>query len=175
MSVQLPPPTHRKRTLPQGELEAAATLKLGADQHTHTLSLSEARLVIHKVLENKRRGGHSYEQPEYVTYSPPPTLLGPRESELINCLKYRNLTKTLDYLDVFARFKDEENIKAVERLLNSHTELEMFERSQLGEWLTMDLGLLGLPGSGRCCGRPEMNRVCLLESSTDNVSRQFVL
>lgn len=45
----------------------------------------------------------------------------------------RNLTKTLDYLEVFARFKDEENIKAVERLLNSHTELESFERSQLGE------------------------------------------
>jgi hypothetical protein len=44
----------------------------------------------------------------------------------------RNLTKTLDYLEVFSRFKDEENIKAVERLLNSHTELEMFERSQLG-------------------------------------------
>lgn len=44
----------------------------------------------------------------------------------------RNLTKTMDYLEVFARFKDEENIKAVERLLNSHTELEMFERSQLG-------------------------------------------
>ena len=40
----------------------------------------------------------------------------------------------MDYLDVFARFKDEENIKAVERLLNSHTELEMFERSQLGEF-----------------------------------------
>ena len=56
----------------------------------------------------------------------------------IECLPvlffYRNLTKTLDYLDVFARFKDEENIKAVERLLNSHTELEMFERSQLGEF-----------------------------------------
>jgi DNA-directed RNA polymerase II subunit RPB4 len=45
---------------------------------------------------------------------------------------FRNLTKTLDYLEVFSRFKDEENIKAVERLLNSHTELEMFERSQLG-------------------------------------------
>ncbi|KAJ5336863.1 uncharacterized protein N7506_004885 [Penicillium brevicompactum] len=102
-----PPPTHRKRALPQGELEAASTLKLGADQHTHTLSLSEARLVIHKVLENKRRGGNKYEEPE-------------------------NLNKTLYYLDVFARFKDEENIKAVERLLNSHTELEMFERSQLG-------------------------------------------
>lgn len=107
MSVQLPPPTHRKRALPQGELEAASTLRLGADQNTHTLSLSEARLVINKVLENKRRGGKKYEEPE-------------------------NLTKTLDYLEVFARFKDEENIKAVERLLNSHTELEMFERSQLG-------------------------------------------
>lgn len=51
-----------------------------------------------------------------------------------NVFFYRNLTKTLDYLDVFARFKDEENIKAVERLLNSHTELEMFERSQLGKF-----------------------------------------
>ena len=67
MSVQLPPATHRKRALPQGELEAASQLKLGADQHTHTLSLSEARLVIHKVLENKRRGGGKYEEPEYVT------------------------------------------------------------------------------------------------------------
>ncbi|KAJ5396531.1 RNA polymerase II Rpb4 core [Penicillium cosmopolitanum] len=105
--IVLPPPTNRKRALPQGELEAASTLKLGADQNTHTLSLSEARLVIHKVLENKRRGGNKYEEPE-------------------------TLDKTLVYLDVFARFKDEENIKAVERLLNSHTELEMFERSQLG-------------------------------------------
>lgn len=55
----------------------------------------------------------------------------------------RNLTKTLDYLEVFARFKDEENIKAVERLLNSHTELESFERSQLGE-LTPRLGMEGV-------------------------------
>ncbi|KAJ6116462.1 hypothetical protein N7512_006187 [Penicillium capsulatum] len=107
MSVQLPPATHRKRAQPQGELEAASTLKLGADQNTHTLSLSEARLVIHKVLENKQRGGKRYEEPE-------------------------NLSKTLLQLQMFARYKDEENIKAVERLLNSHTELEMFERSQLG-------------------------------------------
>ena len=51
---------------------------------------------------------------------------------LMDSFQARNLSKTLDYLEVFARFKDEENIKAVERLLNSHTELEMFERSQLG-------------------------------------------
>ncbi|KAI5294800.1 hypothetical protein KEM52_003158 [Ascosphaera acerosa] len=42
------------------------------------------------------------------------------------------LTKTLDYLEIFARFKDAENIEAVERLLTAHTELELFERSQLG-------------------------------------------
>lgn len=62
--MQLPPPTHRKRVVPQGELEAASQLKLGADQNTHTLSLSEARLVINKVLENKRRSGKKYEEPE---------------------------------------------------------------------------------------------------------------
>lgn len=68
MSIQLPPATYRKRALPQGELEAASSLKLGADQHTHTLSLSEARLVIQKVLENKQRGGNKYEAPEYVAF-----------------------------------------------------------------------------------------------------------
>lgn len=45
---------------------------------------------------------------------------------------YRTLIKTQDYLDVFARFKQKENIEAVERMLTSKTELELFERSQLG-------------------------------------------
>lgn len=66
MSVQLPPPTHRQRAPPQGELEAASTLRLGADHNAHTLTLSEARLIINKVLENKRGGGKKYEEPEYV-------------------------------------------------------------------------------------------------------------
>ena len=44
----------------------------------------------------------------------------------------RTLIKTQDYLDVFARFKVKENIEAVERMLTSHTEMELFERSQLG-------------------------------------------
>ncbi|EED12287.1 polymerase (RNA) II (DNA directed) polypeptide D [Talaromyces stipitatus ATCC 10500] len=131
--IKLPPATHRKRVVPQSDLEAASTLKLGEDQNTHTLSLSEARLVINKVLENKRRGGKKYDEPEYVS----PLFTGGfccwGDDGLANVWDDgRNLTKTLDYLEVFARFKDEENIKAVERLLNSHTELEMFERSQLG-------------------------------------------
>lgn len=47
----------------------------------------------------------------------------------------RTLIKTQDYLDVFARFKQKENIEAVERMLATHDELEYFERSQLGNLL----------------------------------------
>ena len=42
------------------------------------------------------------------------------------------LQKTQEYLDVFARFKQKENIEAVEQLLASRTDLDLFERSQLG-------------------------------------------
>ncbi|KAL1955734.1 hypothetical protein VTO42DRAFT_8132 [Malbranchea cinnamomea] len=100
-------PTHRKRELPQTELEATSQLKLGEFQNVPTLSLSEARLVINKVLDLRRKGDNKFEERE-------------------------TLVKTLDYLEVFARFKEKENIEAVERLLSQHTELEMFERSQLG-------------------------------------------
>jgi len=40
--------------------------------------------------------------------------------------------KTTDYLDHFARFKQKENVEAVERLLSAHKELAKFERAQLG-------------------------------------------
>ncbi|KAK2741748.1 RNA polymerase B [Myotisia sp. PD_48] len=106
-SIQLPDPTHRKRELPQNELEATSHLKLGEFQNVPTLSLSEARLVINKVLDLRRKGDNKFEERE-------------------------TLLKTQDYLEVFARFKEKENIEAVERLLSAHTELEFFERSQLG-------------------------------------------
>ncbi|KAK2882540.1 hypothetical protein FQN49_000267 [Arthroderma sp. PD_2] len=106
-STPLHEPTHRKRELPQSELEATSQLKLGEFQHVPTLSLSEARLVINKVLDLRRKGENKFEERE-------------------------TLIKTQDYLEVFARFKEKENIEAVERLLSAHTELEFFERSQLG-------------------------------------------
>ncbi|EEQ85329.1 hypothetical protein RJZ56_006140 [Blastomyces dermatitidis] len=106
-STSLPDPTHRKRELPQNELEATSQLKLGEFQNVPTLSLSEARLVINKVLDLRRKGDHKFEERE-------------------------TLVKTQDYLELFARFKEKENIEAVERLLSAHTELEFFERSQLG-------------------------------------------
>ena len=49
----------------------------------------------------------------------------------------RTLIKTTDYLDVFARFKQKENIEAVERTLATRTELELFERAQLGMYACM--------------------------------------
>lgn len=50
----------------------------------------------------------------------------------MDCAACRIYLKTQDYLDVFARFKQKENIEAVERMLAAKTELELFERSQLG-------------------------------------------
>ncbi|KZZ88840.1 polymerase II polypeptide D [Ascosphaera apis ARSEF 7405] len=108
----LPKPTHRPREEPKAELEATTELKLGEFQDVPTLSLSEARLVINKVLDIRRNAEGEGGRP--VTEEP------------------EALTKTLDYLEIFARFKDTENIEEVEKLLSAHTELELFERSQLG-------------------------------------------
>jgi DNA-directed RNA polymerase II subunit RPB4 len=47
------------------------------------------------------------------------------------------LTKTVDYLDAFSRFKKKENVEAVERLLSAHKEFHKFERAQLGTWLVL--------------------------------------
>lgn len=68
-STPLPDPTHRKRELPQNELEATSQLKLGEFQTVPTLSLSEARLVINKVLDLRRKGDHKFEEREYVLLS----------------------------------------------------------------------------------------------------------
>lgn len=103
-----PPPTSRTRERPGGEEDAGASLRLGEFQHTPTLTLSEARLLINAVMDHRK------------------------QQRQIN--ETETLIKTQDYLEVFARFKQKENIEAVERMLASRTELELFERSQLGEF-----------------------------------------
>ncbi|KAI9798947.1 MAG: RNA polymerase B [Piccolia ochrophora] len=102
-------PTSRTREQPLGAEEATSEVKLGEFQHVPSLTLSEARLVINVVMDNRRQkqGGEI------------------EETEM--------LKKTQDYLNVFARFKQKENIEAVERLLAAHVNLEPFERSQLAE------------------------------------------
>lgn len=100
----------RPRTKPLGDEEASAVLNLGEFNNVPSLSLSEARLLINTVMDHRRKG----------------TARVVQETE--------TLVKTMDYLDMFARFKQNENITAVERLLAGRAELEPFERSQLGGW-----------------------------------------
>jgi len=82
-------------------------LKLGEFQGVETLSLSEAWLVINALVAKRRNDRKNVNETEI-------------------------LTKTVDYLDAFARFKQKENVEAVERLLGAHTELTKFERAALG-------------------------------------------
>ncbi|KAL6720772.1 hypothetical protein ACLMJK_002697 [Lecanora helva] len=99
-------PVSRSRDKTAGDEEATTDLKLGEFQNVPTLTLSEARLLINAVMDHRKQQ-RTVEETE-------------------------TLIKTQDYLDVFARFKQKENIEAVERMLTAHTELELFERSQLG-------------------------------------------
>jgi DNA-directed RNA polymerase II subunit RPB4 len=101
-------PTSRTRERLTGDEEASSVLTLGEFQGVPSLSLSEARILIGAVLDHRRLNNRDVQETE-------------------------TLVKTQDYLDVFARFKQKENIEAVERLLLGRPELESFERSQLGE------------------------------------------
>ncbi|KAI9822080.1 MAG: RNA polymerase B [Phylliscum demangeonii] len=101
-------PMARVREQPMGEEEADTEIHLGDFQHVPALTLSEARLVINVV----QRG---------------------RESKNLRPVKDSEaLKKTVEYLEVFSRMKQKENIEATERLLSSQEELEPYERSQLG-------------------------------------------
>lgn len=44
------------------------------------------------------------------------------------------LSKTIDYLDAFSRFKNRENVEAVERLLSAYPQFHKFEVAQLGTY-----------------------------------------
>ncbi|MCJ1249188.1 RNA polymerase B [Trapelia coarctata] len=121
-------PTSRARELPGGNEEAATDLKLGEFQHVPSLTMSEARLLINAVIENRKKA-RTVDETE-------------------------TLIRTRDYLEVFARFKQKENIEAVERMLTAHPELELFERSQLGSL---------------CCGSAEEAKT-LIPSLTNKIS-----
>lgn len=100
-------PTSRPRPPPRGDEQAGVELKLGEFENVDTLTLSEASLVINALVSKRRNDRKGFQ-----------------ESEI--------LTKTVDYLDAFARFKQKENVEAVERLLSSHKRLSKFERAQIG-------------------------------------------
>ncbi|KAI0012922.1 RNA polymerase Rpb4 [Xylariaceae sp. FL0662B] len=101
------PPASRAKTAPAGNEEATTVISLGEFQDVDTLTLSEAALVINALVSKRRNDRKNVNDTEM-------------------------LTKTIDYLDTFARFKKKENVEAVERLLSAHKEFHKFERAQLG-------------------------------------------
>ncbi|KAF2460139.1 hypothetical protein BDY21DRAFT_281199 [Lineolata rhizophorae] len=109
MESHAAPSTARGAQKP-GDEEAGADLRLGEFHGVPTLSLSEARLLITAVMDHRRADAKK----------------GAKVQET------ETLIKIQDYLDVFARFKQKENIEAVERLLATTGSLDPFERSQLG-------------------------------------------
>lgn len=111
MSDQAHAPTARSKPPPPGEEEAGAVLKLGEFDDVDTLTLSEASLVINALISKRRKDRKDR-----------------NDTEALN--------KTLDYLDAFARFKQKENVEAVERLLSAHKELTKYERAQIGRFIS---------------------------------------
>ncbi|KAK4128311.1 hypothetical protein N657DRAFT_638763 [Parathielavia appendiculata] len=107
MSDQNHAPTSRSKPPPPGEEEAGAVLKLGEFEDVDTLTLSEASLVINALMAKRRKDRKDR-----------------NETDVLN--------KTLAYLDSFSRFKQKENVEAVERLLSAHKELTKFERAHIG-------------------------------------------
>ena len=101
----------RPRPPPPAEEQVSQTLSLGEFSNVQSLSLSAARMILHAMIAHRKKGSNNGS-----------TVM--RESE--------TLTKTLDYLELFARFKDEETTQSVENILGNYDELDTFEKSQLG-------------------------------------------
>lgn len=136
----------RKPTQNVIEEEDASQLKLGPEfdikQITHegletpliTLNLSEARLLINATLKQRRKqangGTNAYEE-ELENNN------DEEEEDFSNSNEV--LRKTQEYLSIFARFRSEQTVSAVEHLLKSsdNADLHPFEIAQLGS-LTCD-------------------------------------
>ncbi|KAM0285021.1 hypothetical protein ACHAQH_001710 [Verticillium albo-atrum] len=100
-------PTSRPRPPVPGQEKAEGVLELGEFQEVDTLTLSEASLVINALVTKRRMDRKNVNETEM-------------------------LTQTLNYLDAFSRFRQKENVEAVERLLSAHKQLAKFERAQIG-------------------------------------------
>lgn len=104
--------TSRPRDEKLGNEEASSVLSLGPEfTDVPTLSLSEARILISAITDAQRRTNKNF-----------------RENEV--------LQKTQDYLEVFARFKQQATVTQLESMLRNVPGLESYERSQLGMSLT---------------------------------------
>lgn len=107
-------PTSRPPPAAVGNEEATAYLNLGPEfTGVPTLSNSEARILITAITDQQRKVNPNF-----------------KESE--------TLSKTQDYLQLFARFKHQSTITQCESILRGVESLQPFERSQLGTLLPQD-------------------------------------
>ncbi|RMD39917.1 hypothetical protein DV735_g5218, partial [Chaetothyriales sp. CBS 134920] len=98
----------RRQPIASTELEAGSDLKLGRFGNVQSLSLSEARIILEKVIETRAAQGFAHEEKQ-------------------------NTTKTRDYLEIFAAFKEQSLAEGAARLVDQGnlTGLEPFESAQM--------------------------------------------
>ncbi|ODQ82414.1 hypothetical protein BABINDRAFT_164209 [Babjeviella inositovora NRRL Y-12698] len=134
--------------------ENALVLKLGPEfslkQISHlghevpltALNLSEAKILIREALKGRRsaNGGHSDDEDEMEKKDL-------KEDDIITNSANANeiLRKTINYINNFARFKDDSSIAAVEELLREYNDVDgnkqefhPFEKAQLGSLMCDD-------------------------------------
>jgi DNA-directed RNA polymerase II subunit RPB4 len=88
----------------------ASKLQLGPDfQHAQPLTMSEANAVIRAIRDHRRQQNRGEE--------PPMTEV---------------MRKTLNYVDAFTKYRDDDQTHAIDRILSSADMLHPFERAQLG-------------------------------------------
>lgn len=99
------------------DLEAGKELRLGEFSDDPTLNLSEARIIIDRSLEARRKHVSQRNGETDKTAF--------RDTETVS--------KTKDYLELFAVFKEMADAEQAERTINTYAQgMERFERSQLG-------------------------------------------
>ncbi|KAK4983655.1 hypothetical protein LTR28_007148 [Elasticomyces elasticus] len=121
-------PTSRPRPAPQGDEEASARLNLGPEfSNVPSLTLSEARAVICAVVDHRKKTNRMALDAERRI-----CLVCKRCADAGIQVDSDTLSKTQEYLEHFARFKEPTAVEAVERLLAGRSELARWERSQIG-------------------------------------------
>ncbi|OCK88487.1 uncharacterized protein K441DRAFT_690580 [Cenococcum geophilum 1.58] len=111
-----PKQVSRPKEVIAADEEIGTELKLGEFQNVVALSVSEARAVITAVHGARRKKDPS--------------------SNPLGGDKIHNdsepITKFIEYMEMFARFKQTENLHALSNVLDSHPEFAPVERAQLG-------------------------------------------
>ena len=113
----IPQPLSRRRPPPTGDEETTAILKLGEYEDVPCISVSEANVLLVKIVEARDK------KDEQTGRKPPPM---PTSDVFI---------KTKDYLEVFARFRGEQAVRQVESVSSQLVDrgvMTGFERAQLG-------------------------------------------